>query len=246
VVRVWRFKSSEQDFLSCSFCRCTILSRRYKPCTSWDGNSEKGATHVLCLSSSLKWSFNCGSYQHLVQRACCRFRSSLVGFGKSTNRPSFFLKCVLLAKTRQRSSAWILMVEKHQQNHNLIYSSLTLGTLTMMRLMCVVHFMGGKIRRVTMNVALKHFCQKEWNCLTNVRIVNFIFMYQTFSWLRQSSPKDATFSLFNYDYEIKGSDVMNNLKKQDMLSLVKLNQASCNSNMFTHFFMCIPESRKAF
>jgi hypothetical protein len=57
-------------------------------------------------------------------------------------------------------------------------------------------------------------------------------LYQTFSWLRQSSPKDATFSSFNNDYEIKGSDVMNKLKKQDMLSLVKLNQASCNSNMF--------------
>jgi hypothetical protein len=51
-------------------------------------------------------------------------------------------------------------------------------------------------------------------------------LYQIFSWLRQSSPKDATFSSFNYDYKIKGSDVMNKLKKQDMLSLVILNQAA--------------------
>jgi hypothetical protein len=94
-------------------------------------------------------------------------------------------------------------VEKHQQNHNPIYSSLTLGTLNMMRLMCVVHFMGGKIRRMSMNVAIKHFYQKEWNCLNNGRIVNFIFMYQTFLGLRQSSSKDATFSSFNYVYEIK-------------------------------------------
>jgi hypothetical protein len=60
--------------------------------------------------------------------------------------------------------------------------------------------MDGKIRRTGMNVAFKYFCQKEWNCLTNGRIVNFTFMYQTFLGLRQSSPKDA---IFNYDYEIK-------------------------------------------
>jgi hypothetical protein len=52
-------------------------------------------------------------------------------------------------------------VEKHQQNHNPIYSSLTLGTLNMMRLMYVVHFMGGKIRRMSMNVAFEHFCQNS-------------------------------------------------------------------------------------
>jgi hypothetical protein len=94
-------------------------------------------------------------------------------------------------------------VEKHQQNHNPIYSSLTLGTLNMMRLLCVVHFMGGKIRRMSMNATFKYFYQKEWNCLTNGRIVNFTFMYQTFLGLRQSSPKDATFNSFNYVYEIK-------------------------------------------
>jgi hypothetical protein len=91
-----------------------------------------------------------------------------------------------------------MLVEKYQQNHNPIYSSLTLGTLNMMRLMCVVHFMGGKIRRTSMNVAFKYFCQKEWDCLTN-----FTFMYQTFSGLRQSSPKDVIFGSFNYVYEIK-------------------------------------------
>ena len=61
--------------------------------------------------------------------------------------------------------------------------------------------MGGKIRRMSMNVAIKHFYQKEWNCLNNGRIVNLvsnIFMIKTIS------PKDVTFSLFNYDYEIKG------------------------------------------
>jgi hypothetical protein len=45
-------------------------------------------------------------------------------------------------------------VEKHQQNQNFLYSSLTLDTLNMIELMsCALFNMGGKIRRLSMNVA---------------------------------------------------------------------------------------------
>jgi hypothetical protein len=37
--------------------------------------------------------------------------------------------------------------------------------------------MGGKIRRLSMNVALKHISQKELNFLTNGRIVYLYIMY---------------------------------------------------------------------
>jgi hypothetical protein len=39
----------------------------------------------------------------------------LVEFGGLSLR-TLCLKCVLLIRTRQRSSAWALLVEKHQQN----------------------------------------------------------------------------------------------------------------------------------
>ena len=58
---------------------------------------------------------------------------------------------------------------KHQQNQNFIYSFLTLATLNMIRLMLFAFFnynMGGKIRRLSMNVAFKYIWQKGLNFLT--------------------------------------------------------------------------------
>ena len=53
---------------------------------------------------------------------------------------------------------------KHQQNQNFIYSSLTLGTLNKMKLMLSVVFnynIGGKIRRLSMNVVFKFIWPKR-------------------------------------------------------------------------------------
>ena len=55
-----------------------------------------------------------------------RFRTFTCRNQGINNSPTLCLKCVLLIQTRQRSSAWALLVGKHQQNQNFIYSSLTL------------------------------------------------------------------------------------------------------------------------
>ena len=64
----------------------------------------------------------------------------------------------------------------------LIYSSLTLGTSNhvMVDVMCIHSYnMGDKITRMSINVAFEYICQKEWSCLTYVRIVHLFIMYQT-------------------------------------------------------------------
>ena len=55
--------------------------------------------------------------------------------------------------------------------------------------MCIVHSynMGDKMR---MTVTFEYICQKEWSCLTYVRIVHLFIMYQT---------------LYDYDYHLKAS-----------------------------------------
>ena len=66
-------------------------------------------------------------------------------------------------------------MEKHQQNQNFIYSSLTLGTLNHVTVdvMCIDSYnMGDKIRRKMMNVAFEYICQKEYSCLTYGKTVN--------------------------------------------------------------------------
>ena len=82
-----------------------------------------------------------------------RFRTFTCRNWDINNSPTLCLKCVLLIQTRQRSSAWALLVGKHQQNQNFIHS---LGTLNMMKLMLCASFiynMGDKIRRISMNVS---------------------------------------------------------------------------------------------
>ena len=101
---------------------------------------------------------------------------SLVEIGESTNSSTLCLKCVLLIKTRWRSSAWALLVGKHQQNQNFIHSSLTLGTWDNIKLMLCASFiynMGDKIRRLSMNVAFKYIWPKGLNCLTMEGLFNF-------------------------------------------------------------------------
>ena len=58
---------------------------------------------------------------------------------------------------------------KHQQNQNFTYSSLTLGTLNKMKLMLCGLFncnIGGKIKRLSMNVAFKYIWEKGLSFLT--------------------------------------------------------------------------------
>ena len=55
-----------------------------------------------------------------------RFRTFTCRNWGINNSPTLCLKCVLLIQTRQRSSAWALLVGKHQQNQKFIYSSITL------------------------------------------------------------------------------------------------------------------------
>ena len=106
----------------------------------------------------------------------------LVGIGESTVFPHTLLEVCPAHKTRQRSSAWALLVGEHQQNQNFIYSSLSLGTLNNMKLMLCASFiysMGDKIRRLSMNIAFKYIWQKGLNYLTNVRIVYLYIMYDS-------------------------------------------------------------------
>ena len=66
----------------------------------------------------------------------------------------------------------------------------TLGTLNKMKLMLCALFnynLGGKIRRLSMNVAFKFIWQKRLSCLTHRRIVYLCIMYQ---------------SLHDYDYHL--------------------------------------------
>ena len=115
---------------------------------------------------------------------------SLVEIWESTIFPTLCLKCVLLIKTRQRSNAWALLVEKHQQNQNFTYFSLALGTLNKIKLMLCALFnyiMGDKIRRLNMNVVFKYIWPKGLSCLTHGMIVYLYIMY---------------ISLHDYDYHL--------------------------------------------
>ena len=126
---------------------------------------------------------------------------SLVEIGESIDSPTLYLKCVLLIKTRQRSSAWALLVEKHQHNQNFIYPSLSLGTLNKIKLMLCASFsyiMGDKIRSLNMNVAFKYIWLKGLNCLTHGRIVYLCIMYHSLHDYNYHLPEIiyALFSLF--------------------------------------------------
>ena len=112
-----------------------------------------------------------------------RFRTFTCRNWRINDSPTLYLKCVLLIQTRQRSSAWALLVGKHEKNQNFIYSSLALGTLNKMKLMLCALFnynMGDKIRRLSMHVVFKFIWPKRveflnpWkDCLSLHYVSNF-------------------------------------------------------------------------
>ena len=109
-----------------------------------------------------------------------RFRTFTCRNWGINNSPTLCLKCVLLIQTRQRSSAWALLVGKHQHNQNFIYSSLTLGSLNEMKLMLCASFiykLGDKIRRLSMHVAFKYIWPKGLSFLTYGRIVHKVLIF---------------------------------------------------------------------
>ena len=90
----------------------------------------------------------------------------------------------------------------------IFYSSLTLGTWNKMKLMLCALFncnMGGKIKRLSMNVTFKYIWPKGLNCLTYGRSVYLYIMYRTLHEYDYHLPEIgyALFSLFGKDYEIK-------------------------------------------
>jgi hypothetical protein len=111
--RVQCFKSSEWYLLPYSFCRCII----------WSHSRELDSLHLLrwCHPCSLFFQqFEVKYYLWKLVASClvCMFVGlglSHVGFlGSWQTPPLFCSKCVLLIEIRQRSSAWALLVEKHQ------------------------------------------------------------------------------------------------------------------------------------
>ena len=106
----------------------------------------------------------------------------LVGIGESTVFPHTLLEVCHAHSIRQRSSAWALLVGKHQQNQNFIYSPLTLGTSNKIKLMlCAlfIYIMSDKIRRLSMNVAFEAIWPKGLTCITHGRIIYVYIMYRT-------------------------------------------------------------------
>ena len=98
--------------------------------------------------------------------------------------------------------------ENTNRTKNFIYSSLTLGTWDKMKLMlcalCNCN-MGGKIRRLSMNIAFKYIGLKGLNCLTQRSIVYLYIMYQSLYDSDYHIPeiRCALFNSFGLDYEIK-------------------------------------------
>jgi hypothetical protein len=91
----------------------------------------------------------------------CRFRTFTCRI-REIDSPTLCSKCVLLIKTRQKSSAWALLVGKPQQNQNFTYFFLALGILNhdKVDVMCIVHSynIGDKIRKTSLNVVFEYIC----------------------------------------------------------------------------------------
>jgi hypothetical protein len=60
------------------------------------------------------------------------------------------------------------------------YKSYLVSKMNSMLYILFYYKMGGKIRRLSMNVTFKHIWQKGLNCLTYGRIVYLYIMYQWF------------------------------------------------------------------
>jgi len=98
------FKSSEQYFSLCSFFRCVIWFR----CGPW-------CLHLLIRChpcSSFAQQFEVRRWQHPDQCVCAhRFRSFTCWSLGVVKLLHVLLEVYLLIETRQRSSAWALLVE---------------------------------------------------------------------------------------------------------------------------------------
>ena len=86
------------------------------------------------------------------------------------------LKCVLLIIQGRDQVYRLCWWENTNRTKNFIYSSLTLSTWDKMKLMLCALFncnLGGKIRRLSMNIAFQYIWLKGLNFLTNRRIIYF-------------------------------------------------------------------------
>ena len=123
--RVQCFKSSEQDFSSCSFFRCVIWFR----CGPWRLH------HLIRCHpcSSFVQQFEVRCWQYPAQCVCARRSRSFTWWNLGVVKlHQVLLQVYLLIETRQRSSAWVLLVE---QNQKCICSSLTLSIVSKTKLM---------------------------------------------------------------------------------------------------------------
>ena len=119
-VRVWIFKSSGQN----SVREESFTFRVYHPVLDIETHMAAYLVTVslmMMLPSSVKLILVL-SFDFWLSR----FRTFTCRNWGINDSPTLCLKCVLLIQTRQRSSAWALLVGKHQQNQNFIHSSLTL------------------------------------------------------------------------------------------------------------------------
>ena len=150
MTRVWIFESSRQDLAG----EKSFTLRVHHPVSTME---TQMAAHLATVSLMVMLP----SSAKPVLVLCFDFwLSRFITFTYRNqginDSPTLYLKCVLLIQTKQRSSAWALLVGKHQQNQNFPYSFLTLGILNKMKLMLCALFnynMGDNIRRMSMNVA---------------------------------------------------------------------------------------------
>ena len=102
----------------------------------------------------------------------------LVEFGGST--PHTLLEVCSAHKDKVEIKCMGSVGEKTPIEPKLYYSSLTIGTLNMIKLTLYALFiynMGDQIRRMIMNVAFEYIWQKGLSCLTYERIVHLFIRY---------------------------------------------------------------------
>ena len=120
MARVQIFKSSEQDLAG----EESFTFQVHRPVSTME---TQMATYLVMVSLMMMLPSSVKPIMVLsFDFWLSRFRTFTCRNWGINNSPTLCLKCILLVQTRQRSSAWALLVGKHQQNQNFIYSSLTL------------------------------------------------------------------------------------------------------------------------
>ena len=127
-------------------------------------------------------------------------KSTIAGY-PSVDCRAYSVDSVLLIRQGRDQVHGLCWWKNTNRTKNFIYSSLTLGTWDKMKLMLCALFnfhMGGKIRRLSMNVAFKHIWLKRVELLNLGRIVYLYIMYRTLHDYDYHFPKIgcALFSLF--------------------------------------------------